>query len=375
MASISAPGRAVDLRARAGRRFDWWLLLSSLILMAAGLMSLYSISAAHSEAHFRKQLMNAAIGILPFAIFLVVRPAFWRRISGALYVGSLGLLGLVLAMGSWKGGAKRWIEIGPLQFQPSEAAKLLLVITLAAFWANRQEIAHRFSTFALSLLHVAIPIAMVLKQPHLGGALVLFIIWLSTAIVSGTRLRYLLGAFVLTLALLIGAWSIPGVLRPYHKERVAAMFVADEQDADYQVARAQIAFGVGGVSGSGFLRGQQKEQGYIPEQHNDFILTVVGEEAGLVGGVLLLMAYGFFFFRIWLVMLRADDPYHRMIAAGILGLLSFHTIVNMGMVLQLLPVVGLWLPFMSYGGTALWLCMACVGLLLNLRLREKALLF
>ncbi len=375
MASISSPGFPTDARLRTSRGFDGWLLLSALILLGFGLMSLYSVGAGRTDVYFRKQAINVGIGLIPFAIFYFVRPMLWRRAAPVLYATSLVLLAAVLALGFTAGGAKRWIEFGPIQFQPSEMVKLFLALTLSAFYANRQDVVHRFSTFALSLAHVALPVAMVLKQPHLGGALVLLSIWLSVSLVSGVRLRFILGALGLVVFLGAAAWTIPGILRPYHKERVAAMFVTDEKDADYQVFRAQVAFGVGGVSGSGFMRGQQKEQGFIPEQHNDFILTVIGEEGGLMGCGLLLLAYGFFFYRAWLVVLRADEPYYRMVAAGILGLLSFHTVVNMGMVLQLLPVVGLWLPFMSAGGTAIWLCMSCVGLLLNLRRQERALLF
>jgi rod shape determining protein RodA len=149
----------------------------------------------------------------------------------------------------------------------------------------------------------------------------------------------------------------------------------DRQGKNWQTDRAEIAFGVGGVSGAGFGNGQQKAGHFIPEQHNDFIFTVVGEEGGLIGCTLVLAAFGFFFFRVFLIMHLATDPFYRMIAAGIFAILGFHTFVNIAMVLQIVPVVGLWLPFLSYGGTALWLCMACVGLLLNIRRREKPLLF
>ena len=123
------------------------------------------------------------------------------------------------------------------------------------------------------------------------------------------------------------------------------------------------------------MRGEQKQARFIPEQRNDFIFTVVGEEGGLVGCSLVLMVYGLFFYRAWLVMLDATEPYYKMLVAGIIGMLGFHMAVNMGMILQLVPVVGLWLPFLSHGGTAIWLCMSCVGLLLNIRRQERPVLF
>ena len=133
--------------------------------------------------------------------------------------------------------------------------------------------------------------------------------------------------------------------------------------------------GVGGFEGVGFDHGEQKAAGFIPEQYDDFIVTVVGEEGGLVGCTLLLAAYGFFFYRIFLVMLYSTEPYYKMLAAGVFAVLGFHTFVNMAMVLNMMPVVGLWLPFLSYGGTAMWLCMSCVGLLLSVRRRQRPLLF
>jgi rod shape determining protein RodA len=338
-------------------------------------MSLFSVGYGRGEGPFRKQLINAVIGLGPLSLFYFVKPEFWRKISNWLYLVSVGLLASVLALGFRAGGAKRWIEVGPLQFQPSELVKLLMVLTLATFYAKRQDQVDKLSTFLWSIAHMALPIAMLLKQPHLGGALVLLVIWLCVSVVSNVRLRFIVGALGLVGLLIAGAWTIPGILRPYHRERVMAMFTTDEQDEDYQVFRAQLAFGVGGVSGTGFLRGEQKSGGYIPEQHNDFIITVLGEEGGLVGCGMLLAAYAFFFYRIWLIMRHADDVYYRMITAGIFGLLAFHTVVNLGMVLQLLPVVGLWLPFMSAGGSAIWLCLACVGLLLNIRGRERPVLF
>jgi rod shape determining protein RodA len=128
---------------------------------------------------------------------------------------------------------------------------------------------------------------------------------------------------------------------------------------------------VGGLAGTGFLKGEQKEGRFIPEQHNDFIFTVVGEEGGLIGATIVLAAFGFFFWRVWLILIRAPDPFYKMVAGGIFAALFFHTFVNLAMLLKLLPVVGLWLPFMSYGGTALWLCLSCVGLLIGIRRRER----
>jgi rod shape determining protein RodA len=166
------------------------------------------------------------------------------------------------------------------------------------------------------------------------------------------------------------------LLHSYQRERIqSGISQKDAHGRDWQTYRAEIAFGVGGALGAGYLKGEQKAGHFIPEQHDDFVITVIGEEGGLIGCTMVLAAFGFFFYRIWLIMFTASEPYYRMIAAGIFAALFFHMFVNIAMVLQLVPVVGIWLPFLSYGGTAMWLCMACVGLLLNIRRREKPLLF
>lgn len=371
-----APQLGAEDRARSLRQFDWWLLLSAAVLAMAGLLSLYSIQHARPEAHyFSRQLLRVAVGIVPFALFLRVPARSWERGSWLLYGLNVGLLIAVLLVGRTGGGAQRWIVLGPLDFQPSEMAKLFVTLTLATFFANRIDRVKEFSTFALSFLHVAVPMFLIFKQPHLGGALVILVVWAAISTVAGVPAKYLFGTLGAAAAILGSAFTVPGIMTDYQKARVISMFNDDESDGGYQGSRAEIAFGVGGVMGSGFLKGEQKEARNVPAQQTDFIFTVVGEEGGLVGSALLLGMFGFFLFRVWLVMLRAVDPFAKMAAAGLLGVFAFHAIVNLGMNLQLLPVVGLWLPFMSYGGTAMWLCMAAVGLLLNLRQLERPVLF
>ncbi len=371
---------SMPLEQKRGLRLDWVLIAATLILLTIGLMSLFSEGAARDNgASFKKQLLFSLIGIAPFAIFATVPPKLWQRLSWWLYAINVLALLAVRFMGSEKKGAERWIEFGPIQFQPSEMAKLLTIITLASFFAYRQDSIHKFSTFALSLLHISLPLALILMQPHLGAALVIIVSWFAISVVSGVPAKFLaatVAACIAIVTIVVAVPSVAGVfLRDYQLKRLEGMFVQDEKGKGYQTDRAQIAFAVGGVMGTGYLNGLQKKGHFIPEQHNDFIFTVVGEEGGLIGGALVLFAFGFFFFRIWLVMFLASDVYYRMLAAGIFAALFFHMFVNIAMVLKVLPVVGLWLPFLSYGGTALWLCLACVGLLLSIRRREAPVLF
>lgn len=373
--ALGAGKSASETKGR-GFRIDWLLVLSAALLTLVGLMSLFSEGQGKPGGGvFGKQVMLLVIGLIPFAICFFVPPASLRKQATAIYVVNLLLLAAVLVAGKQQMGAQRWFQLGPITFQPSEVAKLLVVITLSSFFAARQEQVERFSTFALSFAHVAVPAALIFKQPHLGATLVVLAIWVAICIAAGVPLKYV-GSFVAgAILLFVAVWSIPGVLKSYQKDRIEGLLHANAKDNGYQSLRSQIAFGSGGLLGEGYLQGEQKKARFIPEQRNDFIFTVIGEEGGLVGCSLVLIAFGFFFFRAWLVMLEASEPFLKMLVAGILGMLGFHTIVNLGMVLQIMPVVGLWLPFMSYGGTALWLCMACVGLLLAIRRSERPVLF
>lgn len=380
MASLQmVPGRAAE--GRRVPRVDFWLILAAAILMTVGFMSLFSEGVTRDGgASFRKQAINAVIGLVPFGIFAWVNPRFWQRVAVPIYVVNLVMLATVLVMGKAAKGAARWIDIGPIQFQPSELAKILVVLTLATFYAARQDRITHVSTFGLGLVHAAVPALMIFRQPHLGAFTVVMVTWFAVSLVANVPLRYLLGVLGVFLAIVGTVLTVPPVrnlLPEYQLKRLLGMSEGgkDVQGKNYQTDRAAIALAVGGVSGAGYGNGQQKAGHFIPEQHNDFIITVIGEEGGLVGATLVLAAFGFFFYRIFLIMHFATDPYYRMIAAGIFAVLGFHTFVNIAMVLAIVPVVGLWLPFLSYGGTALWLCMACVGLLLNIRRREKPLLF
>ncbi|RYG87635.1 hypothetical protein EON77_01865, partial [bacterium] len=369
---------------------DWWLLGASIALIGIGLIALFSEGATRDGgANFRKQLVNVGLGLGPFAMMLLVSPGAWRRTWKAVYGVNLLALVAVLAVGASKKGAERWIPIGPIQFQPSELSKLLVVLTLSAFLAGRYDEIKRPGTFLLAGLHVVVPVSLIMLQPHLGASMVIMAAWVAILVVGGVPLKYL-GISAGVFALLVGLVAVPAtrrlVLRPYQEARVVGMMSSmglggkEEQgrqrrDKNYQTDQAAIAFGVGGVTGTGYLNGERKKAHFIPEQHNDFAITIIGEEFGLLGCTILLALFGLFFYRCWLAIYHADNPYHRMISAGVLTVIAFHMLVNMAMVLQMAPVVGLWLPFISYGGTAMWLCMGCVGLMLNLRGRERPVLF
>lgn len=353
------------------RLADGWLIASALALLVIGLLSLYSVDEATEMGSFSRQVVRAVVGLVPFFVFLLVDPKVWRRFAKAIYVVNLAGLVAVLQLGRTGGGAQRWLQVGPIDVQPSELSKLFIVLTVAAFLASRQGEIRKLSTFALSFLHVAVPAFLVFKQPHLGATLVIVVAWLAVCLAAGVPGRYLAGAVALSVVGLVGGMFIPGVMQPYQKERVRALIAPNPEDNAFQVHRAEVAFSSGEVLGTGYLNGEVKQGRFIPEQDTDFIFTVVGEEGGFVGCALVLAVFAFFLARAWQVGYDAVDPYQRMVAAGLYAVIAFHAVVNLGSILRLLPVVGLWLPFLSYGGSALWLCMAIVGLLANIRARER----
>ena len=358
-------------------RLDPYLLLATLLLIVTGLVALYSEGHGQENSQwFSRQLIAIAIGTIPFFVFFRVNFSFWKRASNFLYLLNLFLLALVYVPGlSGGGNANRWVGVGFMQFQPSEAGKLLTILTLAAFYASRSNEPKKFSIFALSFLHILPPLLLIFKQPHLGASMVIVVSWLMISYFAGVSGRLILTVCVSAVMLLGSAMLIPGVLKPYQKERIYAMFGHDAQGRDYQQINAKIAIGSGGVSGVGFLKGKHKVGRFVPEQRNDFIFTVIGEEFGLIGSTLVLSFFGFFFYRAWLLLNRASDAFAKMVLSGIITMLAFHMSTNLGMNLHIAPVVGLWLPFVSYGGTAIWLCLACVGLMFQIHGNEKKLNF
>lgn len=361
--------------ARSGMSADPWLLVAAVALLVVGLMAIYSSTVNQSGAAiFKKQVTNLFIGLIPAAIVWKVTQDMWKKASNLLYIANLVLLGLVLFAGETRKGAQRWISFGALEFQPSELTKLLIIVTLATFYANRRELMNQWWTPAVGFLHVVPSLLLLKAQPHLSSVMVVCVIWFAVTIASGAQARHIWFTVVGLFASLV-VLNLAGVveLRGYQEDRLKAMTKTDLMGADFQQHQAAMAFGKGGVFGTGYLKGEQKTR--VPEQHNDFIFSVIGEEGGLVVCTMVLGLFGLLYFRIWMVSALSGSSFGRMAAAGVLAVLAFHTFINLGMNLQILPVAGLWLPFLSYGGTALWLCMMCIALVQSIYRQDQENIF
>jgi rod shape determining protein RodA len=358
---------------RSLRQFDIPLLLTVLILIGTGLVVLYSATHAWALGLFHRQLVWLGFGLLGMGVLTAIDPLVWMRRWRWLYALNLLMLLLVELVGAERKGAQRWLELsGGFQFQPSEFAKLLLILTLASLLTQMGVALRTLRGFLMSLLHAVLPALLVFLQPDLGTAIVLGALWFGMVYLAGVPARWLALTALLGVLAFGAMWQL-NLLKDYQKARLVSFLnpEADPQQSGYHILQSRIAIGSGQLLGKGYLQGTQKNLRYIPEQHTDFIFTVVGEEGGFVGSVSFLALYSFFLYRIWRVMVGARHEFYRLLAGGIFIFFLFHLLTNVGMTMGLFPVMGIPLPFVSLGGSMLVTACAAVGLLLGARLREQ----
>lgn len=366
------------LERRLAKRIDIGLLLAVAMLVAGGLIAIYSATTGTPLAtNFVKQITWLIIAAVPAVFFAVIDPLAWARRWRFLYLVNCVLLAVVLFAGDARKGAQRWIEFpGGFQFQPSEVAKVFVIFTLAALLTRKGDAIKSAGGLLATLAHIVVPMLLIFRQPDLGTALVILAVWFGMVFVAGARAWHLAVVLLVCFAAFFGAWNT-GVIKQYQKDRLVS-FVnpdADSKATGYHIRQARIAVGSGRSLGKGYGQGTQKKGRFIPEQHTDFIFTVVGEEGGFVGSLALVAAFGLLLWRVWLIIANATSLYYRYVATGVFAMLLFHVFVNIGMVTGLSPVVGVPLPFISYGGTITIVAMSLTGLLLGIRAREEELVF
>ncbi len=368
----------------AARALDKWLIGSALLILALGALVVWSATAPNealtqgqSTLYLKKHLINMGIGVV-LCIGVVLTDYRWLRIlTPLLYVLSVIGLGLVLLMGASINGSRSWLVIGGLSIQPAEFAKLAVICAMAIIVAERVENdGHRpvNTTDVVTMLAVAaLPAGLIMLQPDLGTVIVLSAAVLGCLAIAGAP-RMLLGGLCLAGLAAIGAALSLGLLKPYQVDRFLAFTdpSLDPQGAGYNTTQARIAIGNGGLTGQGLFQGSQTKAGFVPEQHTDFIFTVVGEELGLVGAALLLGLFGVLLWRALVIARNASDMFGRVSAAGIACWLGFQTFQSIGMCVGIMPVTGVPLPLVSYGGSSMFASLIAIGLLLNISLRERA---
>jgi rod shape determining protein RodA len=358
----------------AWRKFDPWLVLLALGLVVFGLVVLRSATLLSGTAVNRQLLIQgvyAAVGLLLMLGLTFVDYRVIGTLAPLIYAGTVAILGLVLVVGTNLYGAQRWIAVGPFSFQPSELAKVALLICLARFWASREGQAQRLRTLLLSLLIVAVPVVLVFRQPDLGTSLVLLAIWFGIAFAAGASLRWLGG---LLLVPLLGFPLVWRVMHDYMRRRLTT-FLAPEKDPlgeGYNLIQARISVGSGGWWGRGLGNGSQTQLNFLRVQHSDFIFAVLGEELGFMGAVVLLCLYGLLFWRCLRVATLSRDTFGRLLAVGATSMLLFQTFVNVGMNIGLLPVTGIPLPFISAGGSSLISIFISLGILQSVLVHSQS---
>ncbi len=358
--------------------YDLVILLMAVALTCFGVVMVYSASSVMAAKKFhdgfyylKRQGLYAAIGFAAMAIAMGTDYQKWRKYAVPLLLSCLLLLVVVFVpgIGGTAKGASRWIRFPGFNFQPSEMAKIALIIYMAYSLDKKQEKVKFFSTgFAPYMVLLSILLALLLKQHDLGAALTMGVVAIIMLFTAGTRPRYILGMGVLALPFI--CYLV--LTESYRLRRIKAFLDPwkDPTDAGFQIIQSWLAFGNGGIVGQGLGEGKQK-MFYLPEAHTDFIMSVVGEELGLIGVLVIAAMFFLLVQRSIRVALQAEDNFGRFLAFGIATLLGIEAFVNIGVVTGLLPTKGLALPFISYGGSSLIITLFAVGILLNVSSRVR----
>ncbi|MFH1006308.1 MAG: rod shape-determining protein RodA [Candidatus Latescibacterota bacterium] len=397
---------------------DLLLILLSLLLVASGIVAIYSAGHHSGSEHlgnsYIKQMIWAALAMALLLAAALMPYRIFYALAYVCYGGMLSLLVLVLIAGTNVGGAHRWFAAGPIHFQPSEWAKIATVILLARVLSDRKRTLEETGAFVLPFVLALLPMALVLREPDLGTALVFPVILFPMLYWAGARLAtlffilspllslvcallgilsnhylpwglfvalllgiifmtrpHLSSILVLSVTNLVVGIATPffwGRLHTYQQNRILS-FLNPEQDplrTGYQLIQSKVAIGSGGFFGKGILEGTQTQLAFLPAQHTDFIFSVIGEELGFAGVSLILIAFMVLIWRGLVIATTVKSPFSSLIAVGLISILTFHVFVNVGMAVGLMPVTGLPLPFLSYGGSSLSLNMILIGILFNL---------
>ncbi|MGH9123543.1 MAG: rod shape-determining protein RodA [Acidimicrobiales bacterium] len=359
------------------RHVDYGLALATLAVSCFGLLMIYSATRGSLASEgldpryfLKRQAVFVVIGLAVMVVAMVVDYRRLQDFAPVFYIGSVMSLLLILSpIGDRSRGSQAWFQVGPYQLEPSEFTKIALIIGLASFCAYyRGKLGARELGMVLAL--AAIPFFLIYKQPDLGTALVLGFILLGVLLVGGVRGRHLavLGAIGV---LAVTAVLHFGVLQKFQQERLTAFLDTTSQgQASYNLNESKIAIGSGGVAGQGLFKGSQTNLSYVPEQQTDFIFTAVGEQLGLVGSALLLAMFVLIVWRTWRAATTARDITGTLICVGVLAMFVFQIFENIGMTMGIMPITGIPLPFMSYGGSAIVACFAAIGLVLNVQMRR-----
>lgn len=352
------------------KKLDWIVILCAFSLSAIGLLSIYSSSFFRGDlSFFRKQIIFVCLGLV---IMLVLSRVDWRILREepylvlSLYFLFILLLGGLLVFGSEIRGVRGWYRLGPVSFDPLPFTEVILIILLAKYFSKRHVDLYNARHVIVSGLYTLVPFALVFVQPDLGSALLLLAVWSGILLVSGIKTKHLILLLVLAVVLLAMAWSL--ALKPYQKERVSDFLFSDgdSQGVGWSQRQSRIAVGSGGLWGKGFRQGTQVQFGFLTLPQTDFIFSVLAEEFGWIGSMIVLLLISILCFRMISLVFRSGTNFPRLFAVGLSVIIMFQSFVHTAVNLALLPVVGLPLPFVSYGGSHLIAYFAGLGIFQSL---------
>ncbi len=343
----------------------WPIVILSAAMTLSSLLFIYSATFRGGENFVFRQFMWLGLSLCVLGFVVRVGYRFFLNISYLLYGFSLALLFMVLMHGSVRQGAQRWFAVSGLVLQPSEICKVATILALAHFLSSRPSWTAQKRTLLTAFLMAGLPVLLILKQPDLGTALVFVAVSVAVLFVWGLRLRYFTGLFTLAAIASPILWMI---LKPYQKRRLLTFLNpnADPLGAGYTAIQSKIAVGSGGLIGKGWLHGTQTQLDFVPEHHTDFIFSVVGEEFGFLGSLLLVLVYGVLIGYMIRIMDRTTDPRARLLACGVVMMIFFQAFVNLGMTIGLMPITGITLPFLSYGGSSMVASFLAIGFMVSI---------
>lgn len=354
----------------ASIHLDLPLLTGLLLLVGYGLIILYSASG-EDPGQVQRQLIRLGVAFVVMLVMAQIHPHTLRRWSPWVFSVGILLLLAVLVVGQVGKGAQRWLDLGFMRFQPSELVKLAAPMMLAWYFADKH-LPPNWKHLLISLVLIFLPVLMIAKQPDLGTAILVASSGLFILFLAGIRWGVIFGFLVAAAAAAPALWYL---MHDYQRQRVAT-FLNPENDplgTGYHIIQSKIAIGSGGIYGKGWLNGTQSQLEFLPERHTDFIYAVVGEEFGLIGIIFLLVLYAFIILRGLYIATQAQDTYTRLLAGALTLVFFVYLLVNAGMVSGLLPVVGVPLPLVSYGGTSLVTLIASFGILMSIHTHRKLL--
>lgn len=368
---------------------DYWLIAAICALSVFGIICIGSathINLGDSTSIFYSQILWFIIGLaILFFVTFFIDYTFLSRYYILFYLINIILLVLVLLIGREANNAKRWISFGPASIQPSEFAKIIMVFCLAKFIDKNREKINNITILIFTCISVIIPIVLIQMQPSLSASLVLLAVLCVILFVAGLNMKivgYLLAVTVPVIVFVLWDGSkdnpliIDKILRLHQLQRIRAYINPEKYpDLAYQTLQSIKAIGSGRLQGKGLYHGTLNQLSYLPEPHNDFIFSIIGEEFGFIGCIIVLLLLFFIVFRCILIAMTTRDTFGQLIAAGIAGMLAFQTLINVGVATGVIPNTGMPLPFVSYGGSSMWTNMASIGLVLNIGLRRSRTLF